>query len=119
MNKLLKVIYDPKHTIQWDKLLAVNEWTPAKPGVKTIGYSYTNNKKQFTIASRDFYEKGFNFYENGKFYRYSCSVPNAELEGPNGEKPAYPTPDQMTVRGDVLINCGMMWRGPDGKIIHN
>jgi hypothetical protein len=39
------------------------------------------------ICSRDFIEKGFNFYHNGKFYRYSSSVDDSELPGPNGEEP--------------------------------
>merc|ERR1712046_319599 len=69
-------------------------------------------------SARDFFEKGFIFYSDGKLYRFSTSVPNAHLEGPNKEKPLCPNPNKNTVRGDVLINCGMMWRGSDGKILH-
>jgi len=32
-------------------------------------------------------EKGFNFYSEGKFYRYSTSIDDSELPGPNGEEP--------------------------------
>ena len=74
------MIYDPEHTFKWDKLIGekgikvgVNEKTTS------ASYVYTHNRKQYTIAARDFYEKGFNFFHNGKFYRYSTSVPNATM----------------------------------------
>lgn len=68
-----------------------------------------SNKKQFTIDSRDFYEKGFNFFHDGKFYRYSCVVDNdLELR----PKPAN------TVRGATLYNVGMMYRDPVDKKVH-
>ena len=116
MHKLLKVIYDPKHNIKWDKLIGeegikvgVNEKT------NSASFLYTHNRKQYTIAARDFYEKGFNFYDNGKFYRYSTSVPDAQMQGLNGEAPRCPERPN-TVRAEVLINVSMMWRSPDGKI---
>jgi hypothetical protein len=106
-------------TSQWDKNLNCAEFTPVKKGGNEIGMgmSYTNNKKQYTIASRDFYEKGFNFYHDGKFYRYSCSIENSEHPGPKGEPPLKPL-ETGTVRGRCVINCGLMQRNPsDGKIL--
>lgn len=103
--------------MKWDKNLNAAEYIPYKKGSNGIGFWYTSNKKQYTIASRDFYEKGFNFYHNGTFYRYSCSVTDSELEGPNGEPPVRPCSDDV-VRGRCVINCGIMHRNPsDGKIM--
>lgn len=103
--------------MKWDKNLNLAEYTPYRPGAVGIGFWYTNNKKQYTIASRDFYEKGFNFFHDGKYYRYSCSIADSELAGPNGEPPLRPC-DNDTVRGRCVINCGMMQRNPsDGKIL--
>ena len=70
------------------------------------------------INCRDFVEKTFGFYDNGKYYRYSCSVPNSELPGPNGEPPLCPILEKNTVRGYTMINVAMSYRDPtDGKII--
>jgi hypothetical protein len=63
---------------------------------KRYGYYYLVNKKQFTVKQRDFYEKGFSFCHNGRFYRYSCSVIDSEKL-----KPKF---DKDTVRGDTLLN---------------
>jgi hypothetical protein len=48
------------------------------------------------VKQRDFYEKGFGFCHNGKFYRYSCSIIDSEKL-----KPKF---DKDTVRGDTLLN---------------
>ena len=70
------------------------------------------------ISARDFVEKTFAFYHNDKFYRYSCSVPDSELPGPNGEEPLCPITDKNTVRGLTMINLCMSYRDPtDGKIL--
>ena len=69
------------------------------------------------ICSRDFIEKGFNFYHNGKFYRFSSSIDNSELPGPNGEEPLYPCPNRSTVRANTLINCAIMRRDVDNRIL--
>ena len=42
-----------------------------------------------SINSRDFVDKFFMLCANGKFYKYSCSVPNSEKAGANGEPPMY------------------------------
>lgn len=111
MHKLLKVIYSPDHQKKWDKVLEDSQVQPLGESTRNIGYSYTKNKKQFTIASRDFFEKGFNFYHDGKFYRYSTSVPDSE----NSLKPLV---DKKTVRGTTNFNVGIMERDPgSGKIL--
>ena len=69
------------------------------------------------ICSRDFIEKGFAFYHKGKFYRYSTSVFDAELPGPNGEEPKWPCPNKSTVRANTLINLGIMQRDTDDRIL--
>mmetsp|Transcript_1058 Transcript_1058/g.1960 ORF Transcript_1058/g.1960 Transcript_1058/m.1960 type:complete len:190 (+) Transcript_1058:851-1420(+) len=111
MNKLLKVIYEPEHQKGWDKNLEVAEKQPFDGGSKTIAFSYVKNKKQFTISSRDFYEKGFNFVHNGKFYRYSTSIDHSE-------DALKPLPDGQTVRGFTFYNAAIMEREPKtGKIL--
>lgn len=70
------------------------------------------------FSSRDFMEKAFNFYSDGKFYRYSTSIDNSECHGPEGEVPlrAIEKPNEC-VRGFTIINCGIMQRtGEEGKI---
>lgn len=81
------------------------------PGRNTMGLFYNRNKKTFSFSCRDFYEKGFKFYHNGKFYRYSASLPDKEsLE-------MYPIPSEDGVRGFTIYNVGIMERNPkDGKI---
>lgn len=119
MEKLLSCIYLPEHQKKWDEVLKCSEKIPISKTAKCFGLNYTNNKKQYTIASRDFFEKGFNFYSNGKFYRYSTSVPDSEFPGPNGEQPLRPLPDDRTVRGFTNINCGLVYRDPKtGKIFN-
>jgi hypothetical protein len=63
------------------------------------------------IAARDFYEKGFNFYHQGKFYRYSTSIQDSETS-------LKPLPDKKTTRGFTLINVSLMEREAEsGKIL--
>ena len=62
-------------------------------------------------------EKGFNFYSNGKFYRYSTSIDDSELPGENGEEALRPIANYNTVvRAFTLFNCAIMQREADSKI---
>jgi hypothetical protein len=54
-----------------------------------------------TVASRDFYEKGFTFHNEGKVYRYTVAIVDSEDK--------IPCPKD-TVRADTMINCGIMQR---------
>jgi len=94
-------MYSPEHQMVWDSNLKSSEFIPLQEGKKSFGFTYTANHKQFTIKSRDFYEKGFNFFHEGKFYRYSCSVRNSE-EGREVPK--------ETVRGETIYNMAIMYR---------
>ena len=96
--------------MKWDSNLEAAQESPL-PGRKTIGLTYIRNKKQYQFSCRDFYEKSFKFYHNGKLYRYSTSVPDKEgLE-------LMPLPDNDTVRGFTIYSCGIVSRNPkDGKI---
>ena len=63
-------------------------------------------------------EKGFNFYSDGKFYRYSTSIDNSEVPGAyDSSRPirAIENPNQ-TIRGFTIFNVGIMQRLDDGKI---
>jgi len=63
-------------------------------------------------------EKGFNFYSDGKFYRYSTSIDDSELPGSDGTPALRPIEDPaQMVRGYTVYNCGIMERDADGKII--
>ena len=94
-------MYKPEYQVKYDKQLIGAEFIPLREGMKTIGYTYTANKKILTIKQRDFYEKGFNFSHDGKFYRYSSSIlNNTEIR---------PVPAD-TIRGDTIYNYGLMYR---------
>lgn len=112
MQKLIKCIYFTDEQIKWDKNMETGEFISCIPGDKrTYGYTYTKQKKQFTIQSRDFYDKGFNFYHNGKYYRYSTAMANSEE--------LYAVPKD-TIRGETIYNFGIMERDPtDNKIKFN
>jgi hypothetical protein len=101
-------MFNPKITKDWDKLIKGSELI-SLDGSKSYGIMYMSNKKQFTISSRDFYEKIFMFFHNGKLYRYSSSVANCEQAKP-------PPPD--TVRGKTMYNCGIMYRSEKDKKIY-
>ena len=77
---------------------------------KSITFGYTAHKKQFSFQSRDFVDKQFNFYHNGKFYRYTSSLPDEK----GNEK--VPLPD-YTTRGFNYFNMTIYHRdAADGKI---
>ena len=63
-------------------------------------------------------EKGFSFYSDGKFYRYSTSIDDSEVAGvydKNGPIRCIDDPNS-TIRGFTIYNVGMMQRMPDGKV---
>ena len=110
MEKLVNCIYNPEHQGQWDKNLRNVEFKAVVPGKKTFGLNYNSNKKQFQFCSRDFQEKGFNFYSDGKFYRYSTSIDDSEAIKPIDD------PKDM-VRGFTIYNCGVMQRDETGQLV--
>ena len=58
-------------------------------------------------------EKGFAFFSEGKFYRYTTSIDNSEL--PQDDKPPLrpiENPNDM-VRGFTVYNISMMERDPE------
>ena len=101
MDKIIKCLYWPEQQLIYDKLLADSGFTPFGEGIKTYGFTYTNNKRQYNIWARDFYEKGFNFFHEGKFYRYSCTVANSR------DHKKLP---KSTVRGETIYNLAIMER---------
>lgn len=54
--------------------------------------------------------KEFQFWHHGKFYRFSCGIPDSEKPGPNGEPAVAPLPDSKTVRGFYNISGGVIYR---------
>lgn len=86
----------------FDPNVQTYEFIPFTEGKKSYGSWYIGNKKYMTIQARDFYEKGFCFYHNNKYYRYTSTLPNSGLD----VKPKV----KDTIRGDTLINFAMVWR---------
>ena len=115
IDKLITVAYNPKYTLKWDKNLKVLEETPIFEGKKSFIKVYTENKKQFTFAGRDFCEKTFSFYNNGKLYRYSTSIDGTELAGPDGEEAVKASPKNV-LRCFVIYSCAIIERQPDEQI---
>lgn len=62
-------------------------------------------------SQRDYVDKYIQFYHNGKFYRFSCGVPNSEGKGPKGEDPICPLSGD-TIRGYTNINVAVIFRHP-------
>lgn len=110
-DRLLQAIYEPGHIEKWDDTVGANSVTPVGDRTSTsITFGYTAHKKQFSFQSRDFIDKSFTFFHNGKFYRYTSSLP--EDKG----KIMKPLPEETT-RGFNYFNIGTYERDPaDGKI---
>ena len=106
---MVNVAYNPKFVKKWDKNLVQFEETPVVEGKKSFFKTYLLNKKKLAFSGRDFCEKTFNFYSNGKFYRYSTSVDNTELPGPIGEAPEKESPQDI-IRGFTIFSCAMLER---------
>ena len=100
-------MFKPQCVLDWDKNCLTSEFVEVDTNKKSYGLIYVAQKKQFTFQSRDFYEKGINFYSNGKYYRYTCGIPN------DSDFRSIP---KDTVRGQTLINCAIMEYQEDGKL---
>ena len=83
MENLVKTLYDAETLFKYDKNLVGVEMLPLKSGKKGGGYAYTRQKQVYGIEGREFYDKGFMWYENGKFYRYLNSIPDSVGEPEN------------------------------------
>lgn len=68
------------------------------------------------IDSRDFYDKGLSFWNDGCYYRWSCAIKDSEKPGPNGEDAVRPSPDKKTIRASTIYNCAKIFRDSDSKI---
>jgi hypothetical protein len=105
MNKLINAIYDPDFKNQWDDKLLESNVEYLQSGSKNFGLNYSRNKKQMTFQSRDCYEKFFEVFHNGIYYRLSSSADGTD----------YALPDE-TVRGLVNLSVSKIERLPNGKI---
>jgi hypothetical protein len=63
---------------QWDENTEEGELIGIDKGIKCYGLYYMVNGKKFTFDARDYVEKYIQFFHDGKFYRYSSSIPNSE-----------------------------------------
>ena len=69
------------------------------------------------IDGREFYEKSFGFFHEGKFYRFTSSVPNSDGEPEHeGDMTKRPVLNKSTVRGETLIGMAIIERDEKGKL---
>lgn len=97
-----------------------SETRATTPGKTSYGLAYSSNKPQYKFCSRDFMEKGFSFFADGKFYRYSTSIDNSEVHGaydPSGPIRSLDDPNTM-VRGYTYYNVAVMSRNPTTKEVN-
>ena len=62
------------------------------------------------FSARDFVDKSFQFYSNGKFYKYSTSIDDSEKDGvydADGPVRSLENPDDE-VRGFTLFNVAII-----------
>lgn len=109
MDKLIKMIFRSEHQTKWDETVLSSEQVPFGDS-KVVTLNHNAHKKQYSFQSRDFVEKSFNFYHNGKFYRYASSLP----EEAGLQRHAVP---EETTRGFTYYNFGIIERNAkDGKV---
>lgn len=87
LNKLINAVYNPTFKKQWDDKLQESNISLIREDNNNFGLVYQRNKKQMTFQSRDFYEKFFEVFHNGIYYRLSSSAEGLD----------YPLPEE-TVR---------------------
>lgn len=76
LDRLLNFIQQPEHLSKWDDTVLSNDIKPVGDRKSmAITFVHLVHKKQFSFQSRDFVDKSFNFYHNGKFYRYTSALP--------------------------------------------
>ena len=90
---------------------------PLSDGTNAACYSYSRNKRIYAIDGREFYEKGFLFFDKGKFYRYTTSIPDSvgepKDENDMSKRPLY---SDGAVRGETLISMATIERDEKGKL---
>ena len=105
-------MFDDEHVCKWDKNIKTRKRISLQR--KCYNLRYLVNKQQYSIAGRDFIEKEFNFFDNGKFYRYTSSVDDGKKV--TDEQGNELREDAKTIRAFTVINCGIVERGSDNKI---
>ena len=118
MDKLAKQLTVSSIQKEWNTVIRESEQLPITPGKKTYGLIYRANKRQYNFTSRDFMDKQFNFYSDGKFYRYVSSIDNSDVDGAycsEGPLRKIDKPGE-DVRGFTIYYVGMMERLESKKI---
>ena len=91
---------------------------PLKDGNLSAGFSYSRHKRVYAIDGREFYDKGFLFFDKGKFYRYLTSIPDGvgepEYEGDMKKRPLH---SENTVRGETYVSMITIERDEKGKLL--
>jgi hypothetical protein len=69
------------------------------------------------FSQRDFVEKTFMFYSDGKFYRYTAGIDNSEVSGAHVEGAPLRSLDNSigTVRGFTIYNVAILERDPENN----
>ena len=110
-------MYVAKNLLKYESCLADAKFIPLRNDCFAAGFSYSRHKRIYVIDGREFYEKGFLFYDQGKLYRYLTSIPNSvgepEYEGDFSKKPQHP---DSPVRGETLFSIVTVERDEKGKL---
>ena len=74
---MIKVIFDKDCFMQYDAM--VDSYSElGRFGKKCFDLKHTKYKQSMGCSSRDYVDKCIQFFHNGKFYRFSCGVPDSE-----------------------------------------
>jgi hypothetical protein len=79
-TNLIKTCYGVDEILKWDANIIDMDIKPLRDDCKTAAYTFQRNKSVMGIEGREFYEKSFGFFHEGKYYRFTSSVPNSDSE---------------------------------------
>ena len=115
---LVKTCFMPEMILKYEQNTEEAYNIPLSEDCRSAGFNYSRIKKVYTIESRETYDKGFMFFDDGKFYRYLSNVPNSvgepEYEGDMSKRPVH---SNATVRGETLFSVITIERDDKGKLL--
>lgn len=107
MSKFVSAMYDPVDVFDWEKNTKTLEVRRIN-NKKSYFLNYFVTKKVMTVNSRDFCDKQIMFAANGKIYKYSGYIPDAN---------SFLAPVSGIVRGKNLFSCCVCSRTEDNSIL--
>ena len=117
-EKFARCISDPQHKLKYDSGgLSECHKFPIIEDEDMYYTTYTVNKKRLQFCQRDFYEKVFQFTQEGVFYRYCSSIYTPDQNGvPKLSTDHAPNNNKEVVRGDVIQSLQRLTMGEDGSL---